>query len=217
MQPPVVAGELRLLVDLLLFALATNADNLVAGLAYAARGIRIGWAANAVISLMGGGAIAGGALLGSLLGGRLSAGLADRLGGALLTLIGLVSLVQSAARRLPDEGTELRLARLGLIVRILRYPEEADRDLSGGIEGAEVLLLGAALSVNNVAAGAGAGLMGLPVAATALATALFSFAALLAGVPLLRLGRRWSLAAEWSGALLLLLLGLINLIGTSPV
>ncbi|MDI3298303.1 MAG: sporulation membrane protein YtaF [Bacillota bacterium] len=216
MHSPVV-GLLHLFLDLLLFALATNADNLVAGVAYAARGIRIGWTANAVISLMGGLTMAGGMLLGSLLGGRLSAGLADRLGGALLTLIGLASLVQSAARRLPEEGTELRLARLGLVIRILRYPEEADRDLSGRIEGGEVLLLGAALSANNVAAGAGAGLMGLPVVPAAAATALTSALALLAGRPLLRLGRRWSLAAEWSGGLLLLALGLINLLGTSPV
>ncbi|MDI3318097.1 MAG: manganese efflux pump [Bacillota bacterium] len=216
MRPPAF-GPLHLWADLLLFALATNADNLVAGVAYAVRRIRIGWAANLVISLMGGLTMAGGMLLGSLVGGWLSIGLADRLGGALLTVIGAASLVQSAARRLPEEGKELRLARLGLVIRILRYPEEADQNLSGRIEGAEVLLLGAALSANNLAAGAGAGLMGLPILPTGVATALFSYLALLAGRPLLRLGRRWSLAAEWWGGLLLLALGLVNLLGTSNV
>ena len=62
-----------------------------------------------------------------------------------------------------------------LLIRVLRNPEEADLDGSKSIGLSESVILGIALSINNLAGGFSAGITQLNIVATASVSGLFSF------------------------------------------
>nr|WP_193790115.1 manganese efflux pump [Paenibacillus beijingensis] len=96
------------------------------------------------------------------------------------------SYVASAAAK---TVLKLEIKTLGLVVQILRTPQEADIDRSGTISPSEALLLGSALSLDAFGAGLGAAMVGLEPLVTACAITLSSGLFLLLG---LRFGFRFS-------------------------
>lgn len=152
MQPHLLAS--------LIFALSSNADSLVAGMAYGIKKIRILWLSNLLVGL-----ICFSGTLVSMIFGRsillaVPEGFAGFLGGAIIIFIGAFGLIRLLIHRNGDEVEEESLPSLRI---------------------RETLLLGAALAVNNVGLGIGASMSGLPVISTA-------FCSLFASLVLLYLG-----------------------------
>jgi putative sporulation protein YtaF len=138
---------------------------------------------------------------------------AKHLGAALIFLVGLWIGLEAWLEQLePAHGDEpQRLLRIslgapGLWLEILRDPQQADVDRSGVIDLREALLLGIALSLNNLGTGLGAGLNGYPVLMTTGLTAVGSWLTISGGAWLGRIsGGRFQARSAGYVAMLILL------------
>jgi len=161
-----------LLLQMLLLALAISLDSLSVGFTYGLRGIRMSGAAHAIIATTSGVlmwlSMAAGSVLASM-----APGLATTVGASLLLLLGAWHVLAARAqtlRRRAGDGTQqvvgrtllrLHLAPLGLVIEILHDPALADADRSGVIDTREAGILGVALGLDALGAGAAAALMGI--------------------------------------------------------
>ncbi len=174
---------------LAMFALALNMDSFAAGVAYGARNIKLPIPSLVIISLMSMGAITVSMLAGRAVAGYFSVVFAQRLGGAILLLIGLWVLAQALQenrsksrssggplRGKPDQILQIHIRSLGLIIKVLREPSRADLDRSGTISAQEALLLGTALAMDAFAAGFAVSMLGFDVLFTTLLVGLGHFA-----------------------------------------
>ena len=196
------------LVSILLLAISSNADNFVAGIAYGIRNITVPLPSNLCIAVVTGFATLVSILTGQRIGTIMPQQMASLLGGSMIAGLGGWVLVQSL--RSPALGSESAAAGgkessgLGELLSVLHDPVRADRDRSGRIDLKEVCLLAAALSLNNIGNGIGAGMVGMNAVLTTIAVVVFSVIMLWAGVTAGRYGQRMlgSFAKVVSGVLL---------------
>jgi putative Mn2+ efflux pump MntP len=146
-------------------AAVSNLDNLSAGLAFGLRGRRIMIAPNALIAVVTMAGTAGAMTSGRAIGRLLPSGLAGALGAAIIVAIGVVTLVGWPPTRQPALSGEQTLSWH------------------------EALVLGVALSLNNIGSGVGAGIAGVSPVVTTLLAGLFSLLCVGGGS---RLGRSLS-------------------------
>lgn len=146
------------LLSALLFGVSSNTDNLVVGMSYGIKKMPIRWSENLIVALI----TFMGTVLSMILGKSvllfLPQKLAGILGSVIIILIGAVGLVKFFMKtKKPEEesGEETELA-LQTLTRT------------------EALILGLALTLNNIGLGIGASITGLPVLSTALCSFLFS-------------------------------------------
>ena len=159
-------------LSLLLFALSGNLDNLVIGLAYGMRGIRIRLEAGVLISGM---VLAGTAIsmaLGQSLLCFLPLDFARFLGSAVMIGLGLGCLWNVWKNRKEPAEEEQWPSR---------HPEQFDKDGSRHIDWKESLALGSALALNNVGLGLGAGAVGLRLVPACIAVFCVSLGLLYGG------------------------------------
>ncbi|MGE5578235.1 MAG: sporulation membrane protein YtaF [Syntrophothermus sp.] len=225
---------------IILLAVAASLDNCAVGIAYGSRRIRVPATSNLLMAFLSALATWLTVALGGYLGTIIPLKLARFLGALLMVGIGLWVIVEwprEAAQNAisnemlqnnriqpgqsPDPSSNnhlilnLRLKPLGIIIQILREPSTADLDLSGTISFSEAFLLGAALALNALAGGLGAGLAGFPSLFTASVVGALSYLLLWFGVHLGRhFGARWlgEKAPLFTG-LMLILLGLTSFRG----
>ncbi|MFZ5645317.1 MAG: sporulation membrane protein YtaF [Bacillota bacterium] len=171
-------------VTIILFALALNLDAIAAGVAYGVRGIRVPFISIMIISGMSAGAVILSMTAGSKVADMVSTATAHRIGGIILLIIGLWILYQSLTQRhhkhvvngedelLPRTVLQIRIKNLGIVIKILRDPHQADLDRSGLISPGEAVLLGAALAMDALGAGFAVSMLGFTVYTTALVVGL---------------------------------------------
>jgi len=197
------------LLPILLVAISSNTDNLVVGIAYGMRNVRVPLLSNLFIAVFTGVATLASMLAGRHIAGYMPAQLASLVGGSLIAGIGSWALVQ--AMRSPDAARETVATRmprprgaLGRLLSVLKDPVSADCDRSGHIDLKEVCLLAVALSLNNVGNGFAAGMAGMNPLFTMTAVMLCSVALLGAGITAGHYGQRMlgSFARIVSGVLL---------------
>jgi putative sporulation protein YtaF len=182
------------LVPILLIAISSNADNLVVGIAYGIRNIRVTLPSNLFIAVFTGAVTLSSMLAGQRIGSYMPPQLASLLGGGIIAGIGAWVLVQSALSS--ASGSERPAARsetassLSRLLSVLKDPAIADRDCSGHIDLKEVCLLAVALSLNNVGNGIGAGMVGINPALTTIAVIPVSVIMLWAGLSAGHYGQR---------------------------
>ncbi len=151
-------------LESLLLVVALSTDTFVASFAYGAQRIKIPFASAAVISSICTGMLAISLLLGSLLRTLLPYGLTKGLCFALLFLLGLARLCDSAIKALIRKHKQLHrqvsfsIFSLKFILDIYADPEKADRDGSHVLSPLEAASLAFALSLDGLAAGFGAAL-----------------------------------------------------------
>lgn len=157
---------------ILAIGLASNLDNAGVGIAYGVRKIRIPWYSNLAMSIIS----ALGALLFGLFGNVIAfyvrPWVSHLVGSAVIISVGIWVLLQAykeadAARTVCDSS--------GSFSRLLRNPEEADKDSSQSISLNESIILGAALAMNAFAGGFSAGVIHLNIWFTALSVGIFSY------------------------------------------
>lgn len=144
------------LLSTLLFGMSSNTDNLVVGLSYGIKKMPIRWKENLIVALI----TFTGTVLSMILGKSallfLPPAFAGILGSLIIIFIGVLGLTQ-------------------FIIKVRKGPaEEGEAPELQTLTIKEALLLGLALTLNNIGLGIGASITGLPVLSTALGSFLFS-------------------------------------------
>lgn len=160
-------------VAVIIIGIASNLDNAGVGIAYGARKIRIPWQSNLAIAIIS----FTGTLLSGLFGNLLSLWISPWMGQVIGTIVivgvGIWVLMQAFQESEPLQ--DLPSPNNGNFARLLRNPEEADRDSSKSISLGESVLLGTALAMNALAGGFHAGVTELNIWYTSLSVGLFSY------------------------------------------
>jgi putative sporulation protein YtaF len=210
-------------LTILVLALSSNLDNIGVGLAYGTRKVCLPFLSNLIIALI----TSCGTLITMLIGKDLAVfclkGLfSDYLGGGIIIIVGLYVLIKSFPQRDPAEKGRARceergggggLNRLKELGRLIGDPGLADRDSSGCIEAGEAAVLGLALTLNNLANGFAAGMIGLSPALTTGAVFLFSLLTFWVGILLGRrfVSRMWGAWASPAAGVMLILIGIYEM------
>lgn len=190
--------------------IASNLDNAGVGIAYGVKQTKIDFFANSIIALMGFCLT----LIGGLFGNWISLWLSPIMS-QLISMVVLVSIgVWVLSEQFLAKRTIKHSASHNILVRILQNPEEADLDKSKSIGFFESVILGIALSINNLAGGFSAGITHLNIWVTASVSGVFSFITigLCAMFGLRFASGRLGEKATYVSGILLILVGLRQLI-----
>lgn len=198
---------LKIILSSLLFAVSANIDSIVVGISLGLKNIKVGTAINLLIALILSAVTVLSIAAGSILYIIIPIELSNMIGGGILIIIGLYSFIKPLYDT--RHGKKTSKEDKGGYLSVLEAPEKADKDSSGNIDARESILLAAALSLNNLGMGIGAGITGLNLYITAVFSFVLSIAFLSAGC---RLGKRFALKAfgeyaSVAGAALIILLG----------
>jgi putative sporulation protein YtaF len=176
---------LKNILLVLAIGIASNLDNAGVGISYGVRKIRIPLLPNLVIALMGFSLALAGGLFGNLISLWLTPFTCQFISMTVLVSIGVYVLSQQYLADKPKVvyafnqqspiNKTIEPPADNLLFRVLRNPEEADLDNSNSIGLSESVILGIALSINNLAGGFSAGITQLNLLATASVSGLFSF------------------------------------------
>ena len=205
------------LLPILALSLSSSLDNVGVGVAYGVRGIRVPLGTNLLIAFMTGLGTLAAMLIGQTIGNLLRPNVANLLGGSVMVLMGIWIIAQEGPpRHKPRMSTEAMVASsnpgspglLDKVLVILNNPVTADSDSSNVIDVREGIILGIALSLNNLVNGAAAGMAGFsPLLTTSLVIAI-SVLTLWMGITLgYRMGKSWlgSFSGMASGLMLIAL------------
>jgi putative Mn2+ efflux pump MntP len=156
------------IIPILLFSISANIDNLAAGVSYGIQKIVMPLSSNFVIAFI----VFAGTLFSMILGKSISpfmpVSVSNYIGGSIIIGIGAISIVKYFKNRKNSEQND-------------QYWEEKDKNNNKRIEFREALILGVALSINNMGLGIGASISGLSVIPTAACSFVFSLAFMFAG------------------------------------
>ncbi|ANS73385.1 hypothetical protein AWM70_01285 [Paenibacillus yonginensis] len=163
------------LLAILAIGLASNLDNAGVGIAYGVRKIRIPWYSNLAVAFISflGTLVSG--VFGSLLALWIHPWVAHIIGSAVIIMVGIWVLLQSSKEQQIPESETVAAQSTGHFSRLLRNPEEADKDSSKSISLSESLILGIALAMNALAGGFNAGVTDLNIWLTSLSVGIFSY------------------------------------------
>lgn len=191
-------GEVKALhlLSIVLLALCTSLDSLGVGIVYGMRKIRLPFASNLLIAVLTGLGTLMAMKAGEYVFALMPRVWANYISSGIMIAAGIWIMLQSWARPsenigkktcepeikashsaggAPEAVITLRIKSLGILIRILKEPAAVDRDCSGAIDFKEAIVLGMALSLNNLSGGLGGGMAGLNPELTALLTAITSF------------------------------------------
>ncbi|GIN91791.1 sporulation membrane protein YtaF [Siminovitchia terrae] len=152
--------------SLLLLAIAISLDSFGAGLAYGLRNIKIPLKSIIIIASCTALSLGTAMILGQLIQGFLSPAAANRIGGAILIMIGGWVILQFIRSEREQAGQQEKIEfnweikSLGIVIHILKKPTRADFDFSGTVTGIEAFMLGTALSLDAFGVGIGAAMIG---------------------------------------------------------
>jgi len=217
---------------MILLILSISMDSFGIGIAYGLKRIKMPFLSNLLIALLTGACTFFAMKTGICFITLLPLLWANYISSAALIAVGFWTMLQSWAKPVENVNTikektiktknnenenfkiffTLRIKSLGLLVQILKEPSSVDQDCSGTIDLKEACLLGAALSLNNMAGGVAGGMAGLKPELTALFSALTSIVFFLSGN---LLGRNY--ISRWTGekaayiaGLMLIIIGIIE-------
>ncbi|MGG2067312.1 sporulation membrane protein YtaF [Bacillus sp. S14(2024)] len=159
------------LFSILFIAIASNLDNAGVGIAYGIRKIHISWFNNFIIAFFGFLFTLVGGFFGNWISLFISDATASVIGAIVIGSIGVLVLCQPLLSKETEQGRK----QSNVLMRILRNPEAADFDGSKSIGFSEAIVLGIALSINNIAGGFDAGITNLNLWMTAIISGFFSF------------------------------------------
>jgi len=216
------------ILEILAFALSSNLDNLVAGIAFGSTKTILPFSSNLLIAIIS----SSGSLVSIIIGRNVTTlaqknqWIASDVGAIIIIVIGFYLIIQSIRQReVQPISFEKQVeshsrnffrssfVRLQRLTRLLSDPLLADYDHSHSIELQKASVLGLALTLNNIPTGFAAGLIGLNPTLTTITIFFFSLFTIWLG---LFLGSRLiaKVLRNWAGTLggvLLVVLGVFEL------
>ena len=201
-----------LILCALSFSLSSNLDNLVIGIAYGIKKVKIGIIANFIIAIVTSTATFLSMLVGSYISKLLPHSIANSLGALVIIILGLYFVTQSIIKLI--NNTKSKELALKDITDMIEYAEKSDIDNSGDISINEALLIALGLTFNNLGTGIAASITGVSIQITVLSTFILSIIAIIFGVAAGNhvLGKILGKYAPLFSGILLILLGIIEFI-----
>jgi putative sporulation protein YtaF len=160
------------LIIILLMSISCNLDNVGIGMAYGARGVSIPFDSNLLIAVI----TSCGTFLATILGQSmyiiLKPEIAKYIGSAIIICVGIWIIGQEFiidgktvdySEHVEDSAAAGQKGLFARIMMVLNNPFMADSDMSNHIDLKEGTVLGLALTLNNIANGVGAGMIGLNI------------------------------------------------------
>ncbi|HJA91809.1 MAG TPA: manganese efflux pump [Candidatus Eisenbergiella merdipullorum] len=202
-----------------LFCLALCTDTFMAGIAYGADGIRIGWKKMGLMNAIGSACLGAALCLGTLIRGLVPDAAVRSVAFVSLLFLGCVRLFDSLIKNYINHHCDLQkdihfsFSRLRFILSIYANPAEADEDKNRVLSMREAVFFGFAMSIDSLAAGTFAAFWQIPPLFTLFLSFLFGMAAMAAGQ---RIGKgiaarfRWDFS--WVSGLFFLSLAFLRLI-----
>ncbi|WP_028308318.1 sporulation membrane protein YtaF [Desulfitibacter alkalitolerans] len=174
------------ILSVILFSLAVSVDGFGVGLAYGMRSIRISLIPLLVICITSAAAITISMYFGTLVASLFTPETAGRLGAFILIAVGFWIIFEawSKWKKVNEPNIKekkdpclmrFRIPGLGIVIQILKEPEEADFDRSGNINSKEALFLGFALAMDALGAGFGAAVAGYQMFLVPIFVGIFKF------------------------------------------
>lgn len=218
---------------LILLTIAVSLDSFGVGVTYGMRRIRVPFLALLIIVLCSGMMVLLSMTLGALLGSMITPTFAEILGGLILIGIGLFSLINIMRSKKELANTPniieqkpvitksvqqkvwiLEIKKLGILITVLKKPQDADLDHSGTISAKEAFLLGFALALDAFGAGIGAAMIGYSPLLTALLVSIMSGLFVTLGIKsgYFLSKRKWMQKMAFLPPCLLIMLGLFNIV-----
>jgi len=168
-----------LILSALLFSLSSNLDNVVIGIAYGVKNIKIRILPNFIIAAV----TSIGTLLSMSVGKYISRFLPDYianfLGAVVIILLGIYFLIQSIIKLV--KNTKSKELSLKNITDMVEYAESSDLDKSGDINIREALFVAFGLTFNNLGTGVAASITGVNIPLTVILTFLLSIFTIILG------------------------------------
>ena len=196
----------------LLYSLSSNLDNLVIGIAYGVKKIKIGMTPNLIIATVTSIGTLISMSVGKFISGFLPTSLTNMLGAVIIMLLGLYFLIQSILKLIPKSySNSLALKNVD---EIMDYAEKSDSDNSGTLNIKEAFVVSLGLMLNNLGTGLAASITGVNVSITVICTFILSIALLMLGKSIGHnvLGSICGKYAPLISGVLLIILGIFELI-----
>lgn len=196
----------------LLYSLSSNLDNLVIGIAYGVKKIKIGLISNLIIATVTSIGTLISMSVGKFISGFLPTSLTNMLGAVIIMLLGLYFLIQSILKLIPKYySNSLALKNVD---EIMDYAEKSDSDNSGTLNIKEAFVVSLGLMLNNLGTGLAASITGVNVSITVICTFILSIALLMLGKSIGHniLGSICGKYAPLISGVLLIILGIFELI-----
>lgn len=201
---------MALILSALLFSLSSNLDNVVVGIAYGIKKIKIGIISNFIIAAI----TSTGTFLSMSLGIYISKFLphtvANALGAGAIIVLGVYFISQSIIKLINNnKSKELALKD---ITDMIEYAEKSDLDNSGDINMKEALIVAFGLTFNNLGTGVAASITGVSIQFTVVFTFILSILTIILGEAVGNhvLGKVFGKYAPLISGILLIALGIIE-------
>lgn len=201
---------MTLILSALLFSTSSNLDNIVVGIAYGIKKIKIGLIANILIAAV----TATGTFLSMSVGAYISTFLpnyiANGLGAIVIIFLGIYFVAQSIIKlQNNNKSTELALKDIS---DMIDYAEKSDLDNSGDINIKEAFLIAFGLTFNNLGTGVAASVTGVNIQFTVISTFILSILTIILGECIGNniFGRLLGKYAPLISGILLIILGIIE-------
>ncbi|MCI8701985.1 MAG: sporulation membrane protein YtaF [Turicibacter sp.] len=193
---------------ILLFSASVTCDNLIIGLSYGARKIKICFLSNLIVGLISCLGTLGGMYIGNLFDGFCVGSIAQYIGSALLFLFGIYMFYQSFRKHLKTKNDR------EILDDAANVAEQFDMDHSKSIDLREACMLGFFLCINNFGLGIGAALTGLNIYLTSITCLILSIFFIELGCRLTYnlLSQNTVKYAEYVASIMIILLALYQLI-----
>ncbi len=201
---------MTLILSALLFSLSSNLDNVVVGIAYGIKKIKIGIFANIIIAFI----TSIGTFLSMSVGAYISKFLphsvANSLGAGVIIILGIYFVTQSIIKLI--NNTKSKELALKNVTDMIEYAERSDLDNSGNINIKEALLVAFGLTFNNLGTGVAASITGVSIQFTVISTFILSIITIILGEAVGKhvLGKFFGKYAPLFSGILLIMLGIIE-------
>jgi len=213
--------NLASLVEAFVLAAALSVDAFLAFFAYGSQKIKVPGLSVAVVSLVCGGIFLASLLVGNVIAPYIGARATAVISLVVLSVLGLMRLFDSTLKRWirgSRNGAgrlEFTALNLRFILNVYADPQIADLDQSQALSPKEAAALSIALSLDGIAAGLGAGVMGVHIEASMIIFVLLTVLAVKGGAALgNRMAEKIPWDVSWVSGVLLICLAVFRFISS---
>ena len=171
---------MTLLLSALLFSFSSNLDNVVIGMAYGIKKIKINFISNLIIALITCTGTFLSMSLGYYINLLLSSNLSNFIGSGAIIILGLYFTIQSLIKLVREH--HYKSIALKDINEMVDYAVASDQDHSGDLNLKETLIVAFSLTFNNLGTGIGASIAGVNIFMTVCCTFIISLVTIYIGM-----------------------------------
>lgn len=201
---------MALILSALLFSLSSNLDNIVVGMAYGIKKIKISMISNVIIAIISSTGTFLSMYVGVYISEILPHPVTNRLGASVIIILGIYFITQSIMKLINNKSSkELALKD---ITDMVEYAEKSDLDHSGDISIKESIFVAFGLTFNNLGNGIVASITGINIKITVIFTFILSIITIIFGEAIGNhlLGKFLGKFSPLFSGVLLIILGIIE-------